>query len=74
MDRIVETGRANNWSKDQYREALDDLVAAESQLLKSGDRALNKNARKWADGRMEEGRNDDLRLGNAGGVPLCLYR
>jgi hypothetical protein len=48
MDAVVEVGRAQGWSQQQYGNALRVIIMKEQQALKSGVRALNKNARPWA--------------------------
>ncbi len=48
MDAIVRIGSQQGWSKQQYNQALVELLSQERQILKSGNRALNKNARPWA--------------------------
>jgi len=48
MDQIVETGKAEGWTTEQYREALRQLLAEERAALRNGLRALNKNARQGA--------------------------
>jgi len=45
MDQIVEIGRQQSWSQEQYLGALRSMISEERQLLKAGDRALNKNMR-----------------------------
>jgi hypothetical protein len=45
MTTIANYGRQQGWSQAQYRQALDGIVAQERALLRSGDRALNRNAR-----------------------------
>ncbi len=49
MDAVVGVGKENGWTTQQYRQALDAIVVDERALLKSGERALNKNARPWAE-------------------------
>jgi hypothetical protein len=48
MDAVVEAGKRNGWTEQQYRKALDAITAQERALLKSGDRGLNKIARPWS--------------------------
>lgn len=48
MDTVVEFGKANGWTQEQCRAALDKSVADERALLRSGQRALNKNSRTGA--------------------------
>ncbi|WP_269431266.1 AHH domain-containing protein [Paenibacillus algorifonticola] len=48
MDEVLQHGKDNNWSQQQYNDALRDLVSKERQLLRDGSRALNKNKRAWA--------------------------
>lgn len=45
MDTVVDVGQQQGWSQQQYRQALDAILAQERAALKAGDRALNKNAR-----------------------------
>ena len=50
MDQVVEFGKQQGWSKEQFRQALDGIIAQERHLLRTGERALNKNKRddaKW---------------------------
>jgi len=49
MDAITEAGKAAGWSQEQYKQALDGLVSKEREALKTGERALNKNKRKWSE-------------------------
>ncbi|MFL7329984.1 AHH domain-containing protein [Escherichia coli] len=48
MDKVLEHGRKHGWTQKQYSDALDEIVAKERALLKSGHRALNKNRRAWS--------------------------
>lgn len=48
MDAVVEVGKQQGWSQQKYQQALDTIISQERQLLKSGERALNKNQRPWA--------------------------
>lgn len=48
MDAVGEVGKRNGWTAQQYRTALDSIMAQERALLKSGDRARNKVARPWS--------------------------
>ena len=45
MDAIVRVGKQQGWSQAQYQQALKSIISQERQLLKSGQRALNKNRR-----------------------------
>jgi hypothetical protein len=45
MDVFVGFGKAEGWSQVQYRQALDSMIAQERAVLRSGERALNKNRR-----------------------------
>ena len=49
MDTIVDVGRQQGLTQEQFRRALDAMVSQERQLLRSGERALNRNARPWAE-------------------------
>lgn len=48
MDEVLEYGRANGWTQQQYNDALRGIISGERQLLRDGSRALNKNKRPWA--------------------------
>ncbi|MFJ7144576.1 RHS repeat-associated core domain-containing protein [Pseudomonas protegens] len=48
MTQVEQVGKRNNWNQAQYRKALDKIVSDERQLLRSGQRQLNKNARPGA--------------------------
>jgi len=48
MQDVVDIGKAQEWTQQQYANELKSIIAGEYQLLKSGDRALNKNAREWS--------------------------
>lgn len=48
MTQAQKLGKKNKWTQEQYRKALDKIVADERKLLRSGDRQLNKNARPGA--------------------------
>ncbi|MDP3371287.1 MAG: AHH domain-containing protein, partial [Candidatus Paracaedibacteraceae bacterium] len=41
-------GKAQKWVQPQYADALTGIINAEKQVLKNGDRALNKHARPHA--------------------------
>ncbi|WP_211223581.1 AHH domain-containing protein, partial [Saccharibacillus kuerlensis] len=45
MDEVLEYGRANGWTQQQYNDALRDIINGERKLLRDGSRALNKNKR-----------------------------
>jgi len=49
MQKALDQGKANNWNQEQYKEALTEVLKEERANLKSGERALNKNMREWAD-------------------------
>jgi hypothetical protein len=48
MDRIVATGKAQNWSQAQYQAGLRGILAEQRQNLRAGNVALNTKARPWA--------------------------
>ena len=48
MDAIVLKGQQEGWTKARYRQELNKMIGDERSTLKSGDRALNKNKRPWA--------------------------
>jgi hypothetical protein len=48
MDQIVEVGKQNGFTQEQYLKALRSMISEERQLLRSGERALNKNMRPGA--------------------------
>jgi hypothetical protein len=48
MDQIVEVGQQNGFTQGQYIKALRSMISEERQLLRSGERALNKNMRPGA--------------------------
>ncbi len=45
MTRELNKGKIEKWSTDQYKEALHQILAEERQMLRSGERNLNKNNR-----------------------------
>ncbi len=45
MDAVERFGRLNNWDQQQYANALQGIIKEERQLLKIGERMLNKNCR-----------------------------
>jgi hypothetical protein len=49
MDQVLEFGLQNSWTRPQYNQALRGIIWQERQLLRAGDRALNVNARFWAE-------------------------
>ena len=49
MDQVLEIGLQNGWSHAQFNQALRAIISEETQLLRSGQRALNKNARPGAE-------------------------
>ena len=48
MDSVVRDGKQKKWNQEQYKSALFGIMDAERIKLISGERALNKNRRKWA--------------------------
>jgi hypothetical protein len=48
MDAVVQVGKANGWTREQFREALLAILREERALLRSGERALNSVARPGA--------------------------
>lgn len=48
MDIVLKAGIENQYSQEQYKESLHQIINDEYRVLKSGERALNKNARPWA--------------------------
>ena len=48
MNGIVEDGQRLGYTQNDYRKALNDVIVEERNLLRSGERALNKNARPGA--------------------------
>ena len=46
--KIIENGLVHVGRIPQDMDALDKITGDEYQLLKSGERALNKHAREWA--------------------------
>lgn len=48
MDTILQYGKQNGWSQAQYNNGLSGMISQERQKLRSGKRALNKNARRGA--------------------------
>ncbi|WP_370389351.1 AHH domain-containing protein [Snodgrassella alvi] len=44
MDAILETGKENNWTKKEYKKALNKLITTERANLRKGKTILNK---KW---------------------------
>jgi len=48
MDEAVAAGQQQNWAQSRYAEELHSILMKERKMLKSGERALNKNARPWA--------------------------
>lgn len=49
LDAIYSFGNAAGWKQPQYNAALVQALKAERSLLQGGHRALNKNARAWAE-------------------------
>jgi RHS repeat-associated protein len=45
MDDVVDVGKTQGWTTEQFNEALTNIVKNERQLLKDGTRILNKNRR-----------------------------
>jgi len=50
MNVVLRTSRGQNWSQDQFRLRLIQIMQKERTLLKSGERRLNTHARPWAEG------------------------
>ncbi len=48
MDQVVEFGMKEKWTQQQFKNALDTIIAKERHLLRTGQRALNKNKREDA--------------------------
>ncbi|MFN7710605.1 MAG: AHH domain-containing protein [Holosporales bacterium] len=48
MSDVIEQAKGQNWTQKQYRDELARIISEERQLLKSGERALNKHHRPWA--------------------------
>ena len=48
MDDALHEGELKKWNQEQYKSALFEIMDAERIKLMSGERALNKNRRKWA--------------------------
>ena len=48
MDRIVQKGKAENWSQSQYRSELRTMLSETRQELRAGNIALNSKHRPWA--------------------------
>jgi hypothetical protein len=48
MNRVLERGTSQGWGQTQYQDALQNIIREERQLLKSGERMLNKHHRPWA--------------------------
>ncbi len=46
MDEKVLLGKKENWTQDQYKQALDDITNKVRDKLNKGEIALNKNRRK----------------------------
>ncbi|AIF80956.1 YD repeat-containing protein [endosymbiont of Acanthamoeba sp. UWC8] len=49
MDKAINTGEMQGWTQEQYKEALHNIIVEERAKLRSGDRALNKHKRYWAE-------------------------
>jgi hypothetical protein len=49
MNEVLTEGEIAGYSQPQYREKLLEIINKEHDLLKTGYRGLNKNARSWAD-------------------------
>jgi hypothetical protein len=43
MDKIVESGRAEGWSRDQYKDELRIIIKKERSDLKEGKKSLYKD-------------------------------
>ncbi|HLD96091.1 MAG TPA: AHH domain-containing protein, partial [Alphaproteobacteria bacterium] len=48
MNEVLEKSENQNWSQNQYKQKLVEIIQEEKSFLKSGDRILNKNYRPWA--------------------------
>ena len=48
MQNVVDFGEKNGWTRSDYANALRSIIADERNLLRSGKRRLNKNARSFA--------------------------
>ena len=48
MDEVLEIGKQSGWTQVEYNQALRAIIGQERQMLRSGQRALNVNARPGA--------------------------
>jgi hypothetical protein len=48
MNAVLGKGAEQGYTKNQYKIKLEDIIGDERAILKSGERALNRNARPWA--------------------------
>ena len=48
MNAVVNKGKIENWNKDDYTKALQKIINEEGALLRTGEKALNKNKQPWA--------------------------
>ena len=48
MNDVVDKGKLENWDSTKYAEKLKELIVEEGALLRTGERALNKNKQPWA--------------------------
>jgi hypothetical protein len=48
MKEIEKLGEQKGWSTEKYATELKELIQEERSILRSGQRALNKNQRPWA--------------------------
>jgi|GEM_PF-2104545 len=49
MNEAINLGREQNWSQDQYKSKLQEIIREERADLRSGERALNTKMREWSD-------------------------
>ena len=49
MNEVVKEGELKNFTQEEYRKGLMDIIKEEKKLLETGRRALNKNKQPWAD-------------------------
>lgn len=48
MDDIVEQGKEEGWTQEQYKTKLEGLLSGLRQQLRDGDIALNRRQRPWS--------------------------
>jgi hypothetical protein len=63
MDEIVEQGKRENWTPEQYRNALDKLLSDERQRLRRGEVELNKAGAERDQRRPEPDEDDEAQGG-----------